>query len=155
MTVSLRQHAAGRRDGRLSPVRNRATLRAMIRPAARLLLAVTLCGAMTACSSLPLPKWARRKQVPRATPIRFPKPTSDGTKGTPRQAGAILFVNAEGGFVLIDSHGWSMPTEGTALRVMRDGVETGVVMVGSERQGSHIIADIVTGAPRKGDQVFQ
>lgn len=88
-------------------------------------------------------------------PIRFPKPTSNGTKGTPRLAGAILFVNEEGRFVLIDSHGWMSPTDGTALKVMREGKETGVVMVGSERQGSHVIADIVTGAPRKGDQVFQ
>ncbi len=102
-----------------------------------------------------LPKWAKRKPVPKATPLKFPKPTSDGTKGTPKQAGAILFVNAEGGFVLIDSHGWLPPTEGTALKVMRDGKETGVVTVSSERQGSHVIADIVTGAPRKGDQVFQ
>ena len=56
---------------------------------------------------------------------------------------------------LIDSHGWSPPREGTALKVMRDGKETGVVMAGTERQGSHVIADIVTGTPRKGDQVFQ
>jgi hypothetical protein len=122
---------------------------------ARLLLAVALCCAMAACSVPHLPKWAKRKPVPKAVPIRFPKPTSDGTRGTPKQAGAILFVNAEGGFVLIDSHGWSPPTEGTALKVMHEGKEAGVVTVSSERRGSHIIADIVTGTPRKGDAVFQ
>ena len=133
----------------------------MVFPIARILLAALVCCVATACA-LPriaqmahLPKWAKPKAVPKAVPVRFPKPTSDGTKGTPRQAGAILFVNSEDRFVLIDSHGWSLPAEGTALRVMRDGVETGVVTVSSERRGSHIIADIVTGAPRKGDEVFQ
>ena len=121
----------------------------------RLLLAAALCCAVASCSMPHLPKWAKRKPVPKAVPIRFPKPTSDGTKGTPKQAGAILFVNAEGGFVLIDSHGWSPPTEGTALKVMHEGKAAGVVTVSSERRGSHIIADIVTGTPRKGDQVFQ
>jgi hypothetical protein len=131
------------------------TLRAMIFPLARNFLVAIACCAVAACNAPLLPKWAKRKPVPKAVPLKFPKPTSDGTKGTPRQAGAILFVNADGGFVLIDSHGWSPPTEGTALKVMRDGKEAGVVTVSSERQGSHVIADIITGTPRKGDQVFQ
>ena len=40
-------------------------------------------------------------------------------------------------------------------KCFRDGVETGVLTVSGERQGTHIIADIVTGSPRRGDQVFQ
>ena len=64
-------------------------------------------------------------------------------------------VNTEGNFVVIDSGGWPMPEPGTALKCLRDGAETGVVAVGRERKGTHTIADVVTGTPQKGDQVFQ
>ena len=111
---------------------------------------------MASCSLPHLPKWAKRKQVPKATPVHFPKgTTSDGTPGKPKQIGTILLVNAEAGFVLIDAHGWALPEAGMALKCLRDGAGSGVLTVGSERQGTHVIADIVTGTPRKGDQVFQ
>jgi hypothetical protein len=123
---------------------------AMILPPARLLLATTLCCALAACENL------KPKKVPRATPIRFPKAnTSDGTKGQHREVGAILMVNADAGFVLIDTHGRAMPEAGTALKCMRGGVETGIIAVGKERQGTHVVADIATGSPGKGDLVFQ
>ena len=123
---------------------------------ARVLLAAALCCQMAACTSLPLPKWAMRKPVLKATPIHFPKTnTSDGTKGKPKPVGTILLVNAEAGFVLIDAHGWSLPDAGTALKCIRDGADSGILAVGGERQGAHVIADIVTGTPRKGDLVFQ
>ena len=94
--------------------------------------------------------------MPRAKPIRFPKANvSDGTKGTPKQVGTVLMVNTDGNFILIDSGGWMMPEKGTALKCMREGTETGVVAVGSERKGTHVAADVVTGAPQRGDQVFQ
>ena len=121
----------------------------------RTLLAATLCCAVASCSSLPLPKWAKRKPVPKAVPLRFPKTTSDGTKGRPVSVGTILLVNEAAGFVLIDSHGWALPEVGTALKCIRDGVDSGILTVSGERQGSHIVADIVTGKPGKGDQVFQ
>ena len=125
-------------------------------PLARLILAAALCCPLAACSSLPLPKWAKRKPVPKAVPIHFPKTnTSDGTKGKPKPVGTILLVNAEAGFVLIDAHGWSLPDAGTALKCMRDGADSDILAVGGERQGSHVVADIVTGTPKKGDQVFQ
>ena len=123
---------------------------------ARLLPAAVLCCAVASCSSLHLPQWAKRKPVPKAVPIRFPKTnTSDGTKGKPKPVGTILLVNAAAGFVLIDAHGWALPDAGTALKCIRDGADSGILAVGGERQGSHVIADIVTGAPKKGDQVFQ
>ena len=34
-------------------------------------------------------------------------------------------------------------------------MDSGVLTVSGERQGAHIIADIVTGTPRKGDLVFK
>ncbi len=122
---------------------------------ARLLLVSALSLALASCSSVPLPEWAKRKAVPKAVPIRFPKTQSDGTKGNPKGVGTILLVNADAGFVLIDSHGWSLPEVGTALKCIRDGVDSGILTVSGERQGSHVVADIVTGAPKKGDQVFQ
>ena len=133
-----------------------ATFAAMNFHPVRAFFAAALCGAVAACSSLPLPKWAKRKPVPKAVPIRFPKTNiSDGTKGKPKPVGTILLVNAEAGFVLIDAHGWRLPDAGTALKCMRDGADSGILAVGGERQGSHVVADIVTGTPKKGDQVFQ
>jgi hypothetical protein len=100
-------------------------------------------------------EWAGGKKVPKATVIRFPKAgASDGTRRDPKLSGTILMVNAEGNFVVVDSGVWMPPEAGSALKCMRDGVETGVVAVGRERRGSHVVADIVTGQPRKGDQVF-
>ena len=119
---------------------------------ARFLLVAALCCSLSACSSLSLPKWAKRKPVPKATPIRFPK--EDG-KGKRKQVGTVLLVNADAGFVLIDAHGWALPEAGMALKCLRDGADSGTLIVSGERQGSHVIADIVTGTPRKGDQVFQ
>ena len=128
----------------------------MIFPFAHILLAAALCCSLAACSSLPLPSWAKRKPVPKAVPIHFPKTNkSDGTKGKPKLVGTILLVNADAGFVLIDAHGWALPDAGTALKCFRDGTDSGILAVGGERQGSHVIADIVTGTPKKGDQVFQ
>ena len=116
----------------------------------RTLAMAALCGALVSCA------WPWKKEVPRAKPIRFPKANaSDGTKRNPKQVGTILMVNAEGNFVVIDSGGWAMPESGAALKCMREGIETGVIAVGSERKGTHVIADVVTGTPQKGDQVFQ
>jgi len=123
---------------------------AMIPPTTRVLLSAVLCCTCAAC------EWMKPEKIPKAMPVRFPKAnTSDGTKGRPRQMGAILFVNADANFVLIDSHGRAMPEAGTALKCLRDGIETGIIAVGKERQGTNVVADIVTGSPRKGDQVFQ
>lgn len=118
---------------------------------ARNLAVAALCGALVSCA------WPwKKKEIPRARPIRFPKANvSDGTKRNPIQVGTILMVNADGNFVLIDSGGGPMPEPGAALKCMREGIDTGVVAVGSERKGTHVIADVVTGTPQKGDQVFQ
>jgi hypothetical protein len=47
------------------------------------------------------------------------------------------------------------PQQGTALKAMRGEAETGVLTVNAERRGAYVTADIVTGTPTKGDQVFQ
>lgn len=110
---------------------------------------------MAACALPKLPQWAKRKPVPKAVPIRFPKTDPSDPKGKRRQIGKVLLVNSEGGFVLIEIHGVAPPEPGLALKCVRDGADSGILTVSGERQGAHIIADIVTGTPRKGDQVFQ
>lgn len=134
----------------------------MISPIARALLAALVCCFAPACT-LPriaemahLPKWAKRTEVPKAMPIRFPKANApDAATGKRRQIGTILLVNAEAAFVLIETHGSVQPEAGMALKCLRDGADSGGLIVSGERQGTHVIADITTGAPRKGDQVFQ
>lgn len=64
-------------------------------------------------------------------------------------------VNTDGKFVLISCDAWSPPAEGTALKCLRNGIETGVVNVGKERRGAYVTADIVMGTPERGDQVYQ
>jgi len=122
----------------------------MTRRTAGILALAASCAALASCA---LP-W--KKEVPRAKAIRLPKPNaSDGTKRIPRQVGTILMVSGEGNFVVIDTAGWVMPEAKAALKCLRAGAETGVVAVGSERKGNHVVADIVTGAPQKGDSVFE
>ena len=73
----------------------------------------------------------------------------------PQFVGTITLVNETEHFVLIDVGMSSVPRGGTALRAMSGGVETGVVVVGEVRRRPFVIADIVRGEPRKGNQVFQ
>jgi hypothetical protein len=115
------------------------------------ILIFAVAAALSAC------QWPGKKKVPKATPIRFPTADSPGAAkhSKPRQIGTILMFNAEGNFVLIDSAGWIPPPKGTALKCFRDGKETGIIAVGAERSGTHVAADVVSGEPRKGDQVFQ
>ena len=133
----------------------------MISAPARTLLATIACCTVNACfvPHLPpphLPAWAKSKPVPKAVPIRFPKgDASAAMKGKRVQIGTILLVNAEAGFVLIETRGGPQPDAGMALKCIRDGADSGVLIVSGERQGTHVIADITTGTPRKGDQVFQ
>jgi hypothetical protein len=118
---------------------------------ARLIPALVVFAALPSCT------WPWKKEIPRAQPIRFPSADeADAAQPKkPRQVGTILMVNTEGNFVLIDSSGWTAPEPGTALKCFRDGAETGVIAVGSERQGARVAADVVTGTPRKGDGVFR
>ena len=128
----------------------------MISSPTRTLLATIACCILPACAMPELPKWAKRKPVPKAMPVRFPKANeADAATGKRKPIGTILLVNAEAGFVLIETHGRTQPEAGMALKCIRDGADSGVLIVSGERQGSHVIADITTGTPRKGDQVFQ
>ena len=97
-----------------------------------------------------------KDQAPKPNIVRFPRENaSDGTPKEPRLIGRIAMVNEESRFVLITCDAWRPPQEGTALKAMRSDTETGVLNVNAERRGAYVTADIVTGTPARGDQVFQ
>jgi hypothetical protein len=110
---------------------------------------LTLC--VSGCFGLGAKNAAPKPQV-----VRFPRENgSDGTPKEPRLIGRISMVNEEGHFVLISCDAWRPPQEGTALKAMRSGAETAILNVNPERRGTAVTADIVTGTPARGDQVFQ
>jgi hypothetical protein len=111
-----------------------------------LALVLALAGVTGGCSILKkihLPGRHAKKEKPAAGP---PKP---------QFAGTITLVNEDAHFVLIDVGTSSVPRSGTALKSMSGGVETGVLAVGDVRRRPFAVADIVSGAPKRGDQVFQ
>ena len=74
---------------------------------------------------------------------------------TPRQVGTITLVNETDHFVLIDTATAPAPVAGTALKTFTGNVESGVVTVGLVSRRPFVVADIVSGAPQKGDTVFE
>jgi len=73
----------------------------------------------------------------------------------PERVGEIVLLNEEAKFVLVDLDDRNPPDAGTALKVMREGVEVGVLALGDVRRRPFIVADIVRGNPRKGDVVYR
>jgi hypothetical protein len=87
----------------------------------------------------------------------FPQRKADAvTKApAPRQVGIITLVNETDHFVLIDTATAPPPAAGTALKTFTGTVESGVVTVGAVSHRPFVVADIVSGAPQKGDTVFE
>ena len=83
------------------------------------------------------------------------KPKDEEKPPAPRRVGMVTLVNEADQFVLIDTATASAPAAGTALKTFTGEVESGVVTVGSVSRRPFVIADIVSGAPRKGDAVFE
>jgi hypothetical protein len=73
----------------------------------------------------------------------------------PQLIGTIALVNEDGHFVLIDNGSRPTPPTGAALKTFTGGAESAVLTVGSVRRPPFVVADIVKGAPKKGDDVFQ
>jgi len=86
---------------------------------------------------------AARKHEPRQAAV---------TPG-PRRVGTIAEVNEELHFVLVDVGSLYTPAAGTALKSFSGGAETGILAVDAEKQRPFIVADIVKGDPKVGDQV--
>jgi hypothetical protein len=62
-------------------------------------------------------------------------------------------VNQQLRFVLVDVGTLYAPASGTALKSFSSGNETGVLAVTPQRQHEFIVADIVKGDPKIGDDV--
>jgi hypothetical protein len=116
----------------------------------RLVIAALCCAGLAGCFRLP---W-QKPPAPVPTILSFPKVTDTG-KHEPRLIGHVAMVNTAGNFVLLECDAFSAPPAGTAVKCLRYGAESAILTVGSERRSSMVVADIVTGAPARGDEVFQ
>lgn len=105
--------------------------------------AAALCG----CSLF-------KSAPPKPTIIRLPK-TQPAENSVPKLVGVVSMVNPDGQFVLVESNQSAALESGTALKCIRDGVESAVIAVGKERRRPYVTADIVKGDPQRGDQVFE
>ena len=72
----------------------------------------------------------------------------------PVRVGTITLVNEDRRFVLIDTGMVAAPAVGTALKSFTGESASGVLVVGDVNRRPFIVADIVQGAPQKGDAVF-
>jgi hypothetical protein len=65
----------------------------------------------------------------------------------------VAVVNDELRFVLVDVGSLYIPQPGTALKSFSAGKETGILAVDPEKERPFIVADIVKGEPKVGDDV--
>jgi len=82
---------------------------------------------------------------------KHPQPAA--VASAPRRVGTVAVVNEELHFVLVDVGSLYIPSPGTALKTFSGGAETAILAVNPERQRPFIVADIVKGQPKVGDQV--
>ncbi len=69
--------------------------------------------------------------------------------------GTVALVNEDDSFVLIDNGSLPSPAAGTVLKCNPSGATPAEVRVTQIHKPPFVIADIVKGSPKKGDQVFQ
>ena len=71
----------------------------------------------------------------------------------PQRVGRVALVNEDLHFVLVDVGTLYVPQPGMALKSFSAGRETGILAVSAERREPFIVADIVRGEPKVGDDV--
>lgn len=71
----------------------------------------------------------------------------------PQRVGTIALVNEDLSFVLVDVGSLYSPQAGTALKSFSGGSETAILAVDPEKQRPFIVADIIRGNPKVGDEV--
>ena len=84
-----------------------------------------------------------------------PAPRAERTHPAPERVGVIVLVNDDAHFVLIDTTTGVIPDSGTALKALRNDAEIAVLHSGAIQRRPFVIADIVSGAPARGDTVFR
>jgi hypothetical protein len=67
--------------------------------------------------------------------------------------GTVAVVNEDLHFVLVDVGSLYVPQSGTALKSFSGDAETGILAVDPEKQRPFIVADIIKGEPKVGDEV--
>ena len=71
-----------------------------------------------------------------------------------QSVGKIAIVNAKDGFVLIDTGSHAVPPAGARLRGYTGPVESAELKAGDVQRRPFVVADIVSGTPQQGDEVF-
>jgi len=73
----------------------------------------------------------------------------------PFRLGRVALVNESERFALIETDTAAPPAAGTVLRIYRGDAVAGELRATSVRRKPFLVADLITGAPAKGDVVFQ
>jgi hypothetical protein len=120
----------------------------MTRPIASLLLAV-LVASQTSCALLRQRR--ARWQQPSAADLEL----AAHSRRPLQRVGVVTLVDPAQGFVLIDSGSLPSPAEGARLRTYTASVSSGEVQVSAVRRRPFVVADILQGTPRAGDEVFE
>ena len=71
------------------------------------------------------------------------------------RVGMIALVNEADGFVLIDSGASPTPVTGSRLLSYTGAMQSAQLKAGAVRRRPFIVADILDGAPRQGDEIFE
>jgi hypothetical protein len=116
---------------------------------ASIALCIVFASATTGCVVLSRFQGRKEKRDRKGDNTRVERAT------VPERVGEIVLLNEDAHFVLIDLATGNPPESGTALKVLRDHAEVGVVTVGDVRRRPFVVADIVKGEPQKGDVVFR
>jgi hypothetical protein len=72
-----------------------------------------------------------------------------------QRIGVVTLVNEADGFVLIDSGSLPTPADGARLRSYTGPVASGELKASAVRRRPFVVADIVEGTPRAGDEIFE
>lgn len=106
------------------------------------LFAVLLSAALLlpGCGTL---HWPFKKKVPKAI------------AKTQQLIGTVTLVNEDPSFVLIDNGSLPPPAAGTVLTINNPGGTPVEMKVTQIQKPPFVVADIVKGTPKKGDQVFR
>jgi len=67
--------------------------------------------------------------------------------------GKVISVNVQGQFVVVNLQAGEMPPVDQKLNAYRAGLKVGELKVSKERMGLNLVADIVAGEARVGDEV--
>lgn len=85
----------------------------------------------------------------------FPKKKAPPQAVPPARIGTISFIDEENGFVLVDAETLAGALPGEPLVCIANQSETGMLRMSSLRNPPFIVADIISGKPRKGDLVYK